>query len=225
MRWYGLMDSGEMTGYRIDMTVSPQHSGQLRTSTGIRRTVHHCLSVLFVLFVVSVPIAAEAAPDQANRFMRQVARELIAASKSGSIAAMASVIQRHGDMKGIGTFSLGKHARAVPSNRQTGYFAGVAWFMARYAMNQAKQYRITKVRITGDSDRDSKGYHVATDVTLKDGNVYDVRWHLVKRGKSFKVRDAQVLGFWLVPFQRDIFLSYIQKHNGSVDALLWALGS
>ncbi len=207
------------------MTVLPHFFERVRPFFSARRLLRNGLSVLFVLIVVSVPIAAEAAPDHANRFMRKVARELIAASKSGSIAAMASVIQRHGDMEGIGTFSLGKHARAVPSNRRTGYFAGVAWFMARYAMQQAKQYRITKVRITGDSERDSKGYHVATDVTLRDGNVYDVRWHLVKRGKSFKVRDAQVLGFWLVPFQRDIFLSYIQKHNGSVDALLWALGS
>lgn len=220
----GAPSRDDTTGRQSEMTVKLRLSGRQKT-TGSRTSRRRWWVPVLALFVVAVPIAAEAAPDHANRFMRKVARELIAASKTGSIAAMASVIQRHGDMEGIGIYSLGRHAKAVPSNRRSGYFAGVAWFMARYAMNQAKQYRITKVRITGDSERDSKGYHVATDVTLKDGNVYDVRWHLVKRGKSFKVRDAQVLGFWLVPFQRDIFLSYIQKHNGSVDALLWALGS
>ena len=182
------------------------------------------MAVALALAVLLTGPASEAAPDKANAFMRKVARELMSASKSGSTASMASVIQRHGDMEGIGLYSLGSYAKKVPSGRRNGYYAGVAWFMARYVMNQSKQYKIAKVRVTGQSERSRKGFSVATDVTLRDGNVYDVRWHLVKRGNAFKVRDAQVLGFWLVPFQRDIFTSYIEKHDGKVDALLWALG-
>ncbi len=40
-----------------------------------------------------------------------------------------------------------------------------------------------------------------------------------------QVRDAQALGYWLTPFQRKLFRSYIEKHGGDVNALLYALGS
>ena len=57
------------------------------------------------------------------------------------------------------------------------------------------------------------------------GTGRDVRWFVVKNGDDFKVRDAQALGYWLTPFQRRLFVSFIKKHGGDVNALLYALGS
>ncbi|MEL6292220.1 MAG: hypothetical protein AAFQ44_10530 [Pseudomonadota bacterium] len=46
---------------------------------------------------------------------------------------------------------------------------------------------------------------------------------LVPRGKSFKVRDAQVLGFWVSPFLTRLFENYISENGGRVEALVLAL--
>ena len=60
-------------------------------------------------------------------------------------------------------------------------------------------------------------------VLLNDGNSYNVRWLLSRSGKTFRVRDAQVLGFWMTPFMKSLFNSYIQQNGNSVMALVNAM--
>ena len=37
---------------------------------------------------------------------------------------------------------------------------------------------------------------------------------------KFKVLDASIFGFWLTPFQRRMFQSYVREHNNDVQALV-----
>ncbi|MEO0619381.1 MAG: hypothetical protein AAFZ01_08865 [Pseudomonadota bacterium] len=50
-----------------------------------------------------------------------------------------------------------------------------------------------------------------------------MQWLLSRRGNTFKVRDINVLSFWVLPHQRNLFRSYVRKANGDVNALVLAL--
>ena len=52
---------------------------------------------------------------------------------------------------------------------------------------------------------------------------YDVRWLVVKRGQTYKVRDAQVIGFWMTSFLDNLFQSFISDNGGNPKALVVAL--
>ena len=89
--------------------------------------------------------------------------------------------------------------------------------------SQTTQYKVVKARVLRPSVREGNDYFVDSEVFLKNGQKYNVRWRLKRRKSGFKIVDVQVLGFWLTPFQRNLFRDYIQKHNGNVNALLIAL--
>ena len=55
------------------------------------------------------------------------------------------------------------------------------------------------------------------------GDGYDVRWLVVKRGTTYKVRDAQVIGFWMTSFLDNLFQSFISDNGGNPKALVVAL--
>ncbi|MFX8965007.1 hypothetical protein ABTN15_19515, partial [Acinetobacter baumannii] len=60
-------------------------------------------------------------------------------------------------------------------------------------------------------------------VELTTGETYEVRWLLVRSGGAFKVRDAEVLGFWMTPVLATLFQNYISENGGSSKALIMAL--
>ncbi|MBU2532812.1 MAG: toluene tolerance protein, partial [Alphaproteobacteria bacterium] len=65
---------------------------------------------------------------------------------------------------------------------------------------------------------------VDSQVILKDGSAYDVRWLLIPNRNTFKVRDAQVLGtIWVSPFLTQLFENYIAQNGGKVGTLVMAL--
>lgn len=169
------------------------------------------------------PALAGPKSDAAVNFMNRVSKEMLHAVKKDSARTMRSVITRYADVPVIGAFSLGSYLRKLPKGHRRTYHQGMTRFMARYLISQSRTYKIASARIISPSFREENAVMVDSQVVLKDGTAYDVRWRLVKRGKTFKIRDAQVMGFWLMPFQRNLFRTYIQERNGNVSALVTAL--
>jgi phospholipid transport system substrate-binding protein len=58
---------------------------------------------------------------------------------------------------------------------------------------------------------------------MQDGTTYEVAWLVVKYGSSYRVRDAQALGFWMTPFLKKLFEDYISQNGGSVKGLVGVL--
>lgn len=181
----------------------------------------------FVVFFMSFALApsAQAVPkkDKAVIFMERVAKKLMAAVKSGSKEKLRRVITSYADIKDIGKYSLGDYAKKLPRSRRTIYNRGVAKFMARYLMGQSKQYNIASAKITGLGGLRKDYVLVDSEVFLEEGLKYDVQWRLKKHKNTFKIRDAKVLGFWLIPFQRDLFNNFVTEQGGDVNALVLAL--
>ncbi|MGI9385920.1 MAG: ABC transporter substrate-binding protein, partial [Methyloligellaceae bacterium] len=110
------------------------------------------------------------------------------------------------------------------------YYEGVARFMARYFIDQAGQFKVAKFQVVKQSTKTNWGYKVDSQVTLTNGEIHRLRWHVVPRRGGYKVRDVSILGVWITPIsmvgqQKDLFEGYIRDHGGKVSALLSALGS
>jgi phospholipid transport system substrate-binding protein len=163
------------------------------------------------------------AADPAVVFMAQVGRELTSAARTRSPGVMANVIQRYGDVRVIGNYSLGAYRARLAEGDREAYYSGMVRFISRYAAGEAPKYPIARVEWANQSMRFATGIMVDSKVVLTDGTEYEVRWLLGHYGNTYKVRDAMVLGFWMTPFLKKLFEDYIAQNGGNPRALTTAL--
>lgn len=192
-----------------------------RSRAGLRKVVLALVATMLV--GTAGPALAE---DAAVRYMRLVAKDLIAANNSGSAVAFAEAINRHAHVKAIGTYALGSHSRRLKPAESGSYFAGMVRFISRYAASESQKYQVANAEFLGPAYRTKSGVMVDTRVHLKSGQTYDVQWLLQPSSGGYRVRDARVqvvlADYWLTPFLKDLFEKYITE-NGSVAALVVAL--
>ena len=179
------------------------------------------LSAFFAPILLAIAfLTANAAParaDKATVFMNRVARDLLAASRTPGgfqrASAIARVINKYADVRGIGNFALGRYKKQLRASQQGAYYNGMVRFMARYAAGQVPKLSVTKARVVGSSFPFRGQTGVDSRVTLRSGVTYDVRWLLVRRGSSFKVRDAEVFGFRMKELLRGLFVNHIEDKS------------
>jgi len=185
------------------------------------------LAALLALSLVEVP--ADARPssskpeDPAVAFMAQVARDLLAGARTQSPILLSNAVKRYGDVHYIGHYSLGSYRTRLSQADRPTYLTGMVRFIGRYAASQVPKYPVVKYEIISPSIRGGSGIMVDSRVTLRDGSSYDVRWLLVKVGKTYRVRDAMVYGFWITPFLKKLFEDYIGENGGDVKSLVVVL--
>lgn len=181
------------------------------------------LAFFLVLFTATMPAAPSAKADDAVNFMKRAKRDLLLAARSGSQEAFDKAIRRHADVPRIAMSSLGTYATRLKKERRPAYYNGVKKFMSKYFRDQARAYKIVGADIHSPSTKTGVFHEVDSTVYLDSGWSYTVRWRLRNGNGRYKIVDAQVLGMWLTPFQRDIFEDYVRKAGGNVNALVWAL--
>jgi phospholipid transport system substrate-binding protein len=96
-------------------------------------------------------------------------------------------------------------------------------FIAKYAAKTSPEYPVASAVVTGQGPGEAGGTYVDARITLRSGDGYDVRWLVVKSGKGYKVRDAQVVGFWMTSFLNNLFQNYITENGNNPRALVLAL--
>ena len=161
--------------------------------------------------------------ETAAAFMQRASTDLLAANHTLSSTGFSAAIRRYADVPAIGLGALGNYAPSLTKPDRPLYYNGMANFIGRYAAKESSKYQVVKATILGQSEEDARGASVETRIQLKSGETYDVRWQLVRNGASFKIRDAQVLGFWMTPFLATLFQNYIAENGGSSKALIMAL--
>ena len=161
--------------------------------------------------------------ETAAAFMQRASGDLIAANHSASPTTFAATLRRYGDVPSIGITALGNYAGSLPQTDRPLYYNGMVNFIARYAAKESAKYQVVKATVLGQSEEDARGASVETRIQLRSGETYDVRWLLVRNGQSFKIRDAQVLGFWMTPFLGTLFQNYIAENGNNPKALVVAL--
>ncbi|MBA2124815.1 toluene tolerance protein [Hyphomicrobium methylovorum] len=176
------------------------------------------IMVSFVSFTTSAALAESPAV-----YMQRVQNELIAAQRNGGVVAFSNVLRSHMDSPGIGLTALGPHARTLPKTERPAYYAAMINFIAKYAAKTAPQYPVARATVVGQGPGDAGGTNVDARITMRTGESYDIRWLVVKSGSTYKVRDAQVVGFWMTSFLNDLFQNYISENGNNPRALILAL--
>ncbi|WP_290983576.1 ABC transporter substrate-binding protein [Hyphomicrobium sp.] len=156
-------------------------------------------------------------------YMQRVQNELMYAQRQGGVSAYANVLRRHMDVQNIGLTALGPHARTLPKTDRPAYYNGMVNFIAKYAAKEGPKYIVTSAVVTGQGAGDAGGTNVDSHITLADGSGYDIRWLVMKTSQGYKVRDAQVVGFWMTSFLDDLFQNYITENGNNPRALVLAL--
>ena len=191
-----------------------------------RQRRHSLVSLVSGFALLSMALlfsAITARADPAVEYMKQAAKDLIAAARTGSQRDFMEVVQNRGHVPAIGNYALGNYQGQLRASDQKTYYEGMVRFIARYAASEAPKYVVSHAEILTPVTRESSGVYVDSRVHLQNGTVYDVRWLLVPQGNSFRIRDAQVLGFWMSPFLKNLFENYIGENGGNPQALVIAL--
>jgi len=181
------------------------------------------IRTLMLAAIALVLTGVTAHAESPAAYMKRVANELLAAHRSGSSAQFAKVLAANADVPSIGLSALGSYARRLPRADRPVYYSGMVNFIARYAAKESPKYPVARIIVTAQSRGATFGTYVDTRVRLRNGDNYDVRWLVVRRGKSYKVRDAQVIGFWMTSFLDNLFQNYISENGGNPKALVVAL--
>lgn len=202
------------------MNTMSLRAAPLRLPAGLSWVLARVLALTSVaLFALSAAASAESPAG----YMKRVGNELLAASRSGSAAQFAMVLNSNADIPSIGLSALGGYARVLPKNDRPIYFNGMINFMARFASQNAPKYPVARFIVTAQSQEDLRGTYVDSRITLTSGDGYDVRWLVVRRGTAYKVRDAQVMGFSMTSQLENLFQGYISDNGGNPKALVIVL--
>ena len=180
-----------------------------------------CLAAIAACFAVISAGGARA--ESPAVYMQRVQNELMVAQRSGGVAQFAQVLRSHMDVPNIGLTALGPHARTLPKAERPAYYNGMINFIAKYAAKEAPKYMVKSAVVTGQGPGNAGGTNVDTRITLVSGESYDIRWLVMKSGSGYKVRDAQVVGFWMTTFLDDLFQNYISENGNNPRALVLAL--
>lgn len=162
---------------------------------------------------------AAALAETPAAYMQRVQNELVAAQRTGTVAAYANVLRKHMDVPSIGLAALGQHAATLPKTDRPAYYNGMISFISKYAATEAPKYQVDSAVVTGQG---ADGL-VDSRITLRSGETYDIRWKVVRSGAGYKVRDAQVAGFWMTSFLDTLFQNYIADNGNNPRALVLAL--
>ncbi len=200
----------------------------LRFSLPVRQSWTHrartaAVSIMAGLICALAPLTPAFAVDPAITFLDRAGKEAIAAARSRSPSALQAVIARYADAPQIGLYALGDYrTRLEPADREP-YFTGMIRFIGRYAATESPKYPIARITFTPEVRQTRSGITVDSTVVMQDGTSYDVAWLLTKYGAGYRIRDAQVLSFWMTLFLQKLFVDYIGQNNGSVKALVQVL--
>lgn len=179
------------------------------------------LPAIAALCLVLATVSAHA--KSAATYMQRVSNELIAAQRQGSVSAFSGVLRRHMAVPSIGLTALGPHAATLPKSERPAFYNGMINFIAKYSAKEAPKYPVASAVVVGQGEETAGGATVDSRITLRSGESYDIRWKLVRNGQTFKVRDAQVVGFWMTSFLDNLFQNYIAENGNNPRALVMAL--
>lgn len=190
----------------------------------ITRTWPQTLLVLPVLAVALLAgLADSARAESPATYMQRVQNELVAAQRAGSVSAFSAVLRRHMAVSSIGLTALGPHAAALPKAERPAFYNGMISFISKYSAKEGPKYPVASAVVVGQGEETAGGATVDSRLTLRSGETYDIRWKLVREGQSFKVRDAQVVGFWMTSFLDNLFQTWISENGNNPRALVVAL--
>lgn len=199
----------------------------MTAKTKYSRTANAWIRTLVIMPLAALAVmlgsVGGAQAESPATYMQRVQNELIAAQRAGSVSAFSAVLRRHMAVPSIGLTALGPHAATLPKSERPAFYNGMINFISKYSAKEGPKYPVANATVVGQGQETAGGATVDSRLTLRSGESYDIRWKLVREGQSFKVRDAQVVGFWMTSFLDNLFQTYITENGNNPRALVMAL--
>ena len=218
MHWTG-------TGAGIASETARDH--KRANAGGVFSTAMRALAAVIVAAVLVTSVQVSAVADIRGgavlSFMNDLARTAIEANKTIDRSGLEKLIRKNVDVESIGDYSLGTYIAALSDKDVETYYEAVTNFMARYAAMQSRHYQIENAEFYRPKYHKDGAITLKSRITLANGSSYRVKWKIVEADGKFKVLDASIFGFWLTPFQRRMFQSYVRNNNDDVQALVHVL--
>lgn len=202
-----------------------RRSGRTLVSAALAAAV---MSTGLLAASIPAPALAQAPRDQgAEQFVQVQGQRMIsilaakAQSPADRMRAFRQAVNQIADVPRITRFVLGKYARTItPAQMQR--FAPVFEDYAQTVYQQRlADFQADTLTVTGSLVRNADDVVVATTVSGGDAKQGTrVSWRVMGSGANWKVVDVEVSGVWLAITQRSDFVSTIDNHGGSIDALI-----
>lgn len=206
------------------------HGASKSVASNGRSRILAAANALTVLLFVTIFTAAlhfstfaRANEKSVVSFMNDLARSAIQANQTVSRSDLEKIIRDNVDVETIGDYSLGSYLGKLPKSEFEKYYDSVTNFMARYAATQSKYYQVENVEFYRPKHHRDNTITLKSKITMSSGTSYRVKWKIIQTDGQYKVLDASIFGFWLSPFQRRLFQSYVRENNHDVHALVAVL--
>lgn len=193
-------------------------------------------SVAIVLAVAlgsaaAVQAPASAAPDArdpgAEQFVQAEGQRLVSilADKSQSapqrVEAFRAAVDQVADVPRITRFVLGKYARTITPDQMQRFAPVFEDYAQSVYQRHLTEFHADTLTVTGSVV--ARPGDVVVRTTITGGEAKEpakVDWRVIGSGSTWKVADVEVSGVWLAVTQQADFVSTIDNHGGSIDALI-----
>lgn len=177
-------------------------------------------------------LASAAADDAAETFVQAILDEaephLAAPTEAERFAGIATLVEKHVDMRRVSRFVLGQYARKLSDEQKVAYDPLFEKYATQVYQNVLSEYAGEKLRVTGSVDRSERDIIVNSKIAnpAPGSSLGDVvfHWRIYRsRNGNLSVVDAGADNVWLALEQRSTFTSVIANNGGppaGVDALI-----
>ncbi len=182
--------------------------------------------MLFGLAFFLMPHTAQAQSVAGEAFVREAANEVIdilttAQNRAEREARFGKLLNEKADLRRIGRFALGAHARTVSKENFAEYQNLLETMIVKVYANRLGDYQDEKIVIK-KSQQKKRNVIVSSEIQFTSGREpITLDWWLIEqKSGGFKLFDIRVLGVWMAQEQRDTFSSVLKNNRGDFDALL-----
>jgi phospholipid transport system substrate-binding protein len=175
----------------------------------------------------ALPIGVAHAQDAAAGFVKQFADQLVqVVNGPGSLddkrQKLVPIIDGNVAVDQIARFCLGRFWHQATPEQQTKYTQLFRQVLLNNIAGHLGEYKGVSYTMGSSQTRGTATY-VSTTITRPNNPPAEVQWVVEQVGGSPKVVDVVAEGTSLRLTQRSDYSSYLERHGGSIDALLAAL--
>jgi phospholipid transport system substrate-binding protein len=176
------------------------------------RTLQAALT--FILFLAIASPARPATCD-AEPFVQTAGQAMLRAARSRSASALAGVVNRYGDVRGLAYFALGAHRNKLPKAKDAEYIALTRDFVGRFLAKYASKFTASSLIVTSCTGDDK-----SMTVTAKLSSGQKIILRLYKTRNGYVARDMNIASIWLGQQMRTTFTGVMNRNGGNINSLM-----
>ena len=177
--------------------------------------------------LISIAVAAAAPIAMAGQNNVESAEALVSSAATqiaqSERTRVADAVLSHINTPAIASFTLGRHARALPAADRAKFTIAFESFLRRQIEANADQFSGVEVNVINTAARNPRDAIVTTELR-NDSDALKVRWRVIERGGNWSVVDLEVAGIWLAIEQRAQVAAILSRPGANIDDVIAQFG-